>query len=325
MMMSKALEEAFGLTGRTCPRLYHELHGYDGLSNMKDRGYTHRRIIFAPKFVKSEAVFEISDDRRNSSNDCSQSSVESISLSTRGGSLINRYVDSEISIHLHFHTISRNIPQQFEGGDFVLVFQKACIDDLHRADSNVFWNINHGLGDGYPRPEQVQSPVSISSSPFIENPNRAIAIGNHFFWSEAWSLVKLYRLNDVPSLLAQWPKHPGGVLTKISRLSENRKFKVLLIGGRFFPRLKHDSLINGSIESGSQMVKHLSKLEGEIFRDGLNFVQENAPDAIGLHVSANSVEVFAGNAVPHLGLSYCMVIRPFDSEPTILEWPHGSE
>jgi hypothetical protein len=107
------------------------------------------------------------------------------------------------------------------------------------------------------------------------------------------NLVRLYKLNDVPTLRREWPD-PEGMILEVFRGNANRKFKAMFVGGRVLLALKNGGLIDAPIESSPQLIKHFSKFE----REGINQLglvdgfEPNAACPIVIHVYDNIVEFF---------------------------------
>ena len=85
------------------------------------------------------------------------------------------------------------------------------------------------------------------------------------------------------------------------------------------PGVKDGSLIDSAIQGGSQLIEHLSDLEGKDGRERLWTCESDTPFPVGVHLCVNSVEVFCGDLVPSLGERFAVSLCPFDAEPAPLE------
>jgi hypothetical protein len=135
--------------------------------------------------------------------------------------------------------------------------------------------------------------MPVLTRPVTENFNSSVEAEHHIPWCEFRNLVRLYELNDVPTLLREWPD-PEAMILEIFRGNTNRKFKAMFVGGRVLPALKNGGLIDAPIESSPQLIEHFSKLE----REGINQLrlmdgfEPNAACSIVIHAYDNIVEFF---------------------------------
>jgi len=158
--------------------------------------------------------------------------------------------------------------------------------------------------------------VPILSGPVMENAESTIQ-GNYFR-----SVVRLNRFNEGPNVFRQWCDTPSGIL-EVFRRGTNRKFKIILIGGRVPVCLQNSGLIDATIESSTELVDHLAKFEGEDgWKGGEFWPNENAPCPITLHAYSNGVMFVLDKRVPSFGEGISVGLCPFDSLPAPIEWSH---
>ncbi len=88
--------------------------------------------------------------------------------------LVDRYINHQIGICLHFH--SWNEPGGFEGGDLAFVFQKAIGIDPDRFEGHSARKANPGVGLRTPRADNMKLPVPVLSRPIVENPQITVKV-----------------------------------------------------------------------------------------------------------------------------------------------------
>jgi hypothetical protein len=169
----------------------------------------------------------------------------------------------------------------------------------------------------------MELPVSIFSRPLVKDSQVTTEASNHLGRLQGFrSLVRLYRLNPLPTLLREWSDTPSGIL-KMFWAGTDREFQEILIGGRVLPSLNDGGFIDATIKSGAELVDHFAKFERELgWQSGELWPQDNAPCPIVLHAHDNGIVLILDERVPSFGEGISVSLCAFDALPTTLEWLH---
>src|SRR5579864_7633859 len=108
----------------------------------------------------------------------------------------------------------------------------------------------------------MQTPVSVDSSPAVQNSQSAIEIVDRQVRIEFRSVIRLHRFDNPLTLIREWRDIPGALL-EISGGITNREFEPILIGGRVLSGIKAGSYINHSIQCGPELINCFAQFEAE--------------------------------------------------------------
>ena len=164
--------------------------------------------------------------------------------------------------------------------------------------------------------------MPILSGPIVQDAESSVEIENHQIGCQFWSVVRLYRFNDVPTILREWLDVPSAVIKMFIR-STDRECKVLLIGGRILSALKNGGVVNAAIKGRTELIEYLAQMERE---DGIKgtiiWSDPHIPCPVVVHAYDRSIGVIFDKTVPRLGEGFAVSVCPFDSLPAPLEWSH---
>src|SRR5437879_7088817 len=173
-----------------------------------------------------ETFFDGTDDVFRSHQHSSEPLPQSVVVGAKWRSLVHGYIDKKVGICLHFH--ARAVSRKSERGDITFVVQKESgPGNVNMRKRDAFRATNLGAGIGHPRTDDVKPSVPIYSRPVVQDSKSSIEIKNHAFWREIRNVVRLYRLNDGPTLLREWRSLEGVV---VSAAFADGKFELILIG-----------------------------------------------------------------------------------------------
>jgi len=106
--------------------------------------------------------------------------------------------------------------------------------------------------------------VPILPGPIVKDAETSIALRNHKFRLEHFrSVVRLYQLDKVPTVLREWCDTPSGVFEPFGSIA-NGEFQIVLIGGRVLPCLEDGSFVNTPVKSGAELIDHLAEFERKV-------------------------------------------------------------
>jgi len=173
----------------------------------------------------------------------------------------------------------------------------------------------------------MKSAMPILASPIVQNCESSIEVENHFFRHEFRNLVRLYRFENVPTLVREWRSVEG---LEVSTLLADREFKFVFIGRGILPGLTNPRRVYAGIESGPELVEHFAKFERGNVKElpPVDWVKPDAPCPILIHAYANGVEAFFRSIiVPKLGEGFAVSLCAADTLPTALEFKerHNAE
>jgi hypothetical protein len=267
--------------------------------------------------------FDGLDDERRSLEHRKESVTKCVSIGARWRNLVHAYIQVNIGICLHLHTS----PETSDGErrDLAFVIQKSGASNVDAGESSSSGANDLRIGIRRPRSNDVQPPVPVYSRPVRHNSKGAIDVVNQVFWRKIRHIVRLYRLDDVPTLLCEWRSIEGAIL---STTLADGKFEFIFIGGRIFPRLSNSRSIDARIESSAQLVKHFSKFERDSIGEISSKVrlEPDAPCPVVVHAYANGVEVFFLTAlIPQIADCFAVSLCAANTLPTALEFEkrHG--
>ncbi len=266
----------------------------------------------------SKSGFDRLDDGCRGLEHREESVAQRVSIGARWRNLVHGYIHVNIGICLHLHTSSKSSDP--ERRDLAFVIQKSGASDAHTRESRSSRANDLRIGVRRPRSNNMQSPVPVYSRPFPHNSESPIEVVNQEFWRKVRHVVRLYRLDDVPTLLCEWRSIEGAIF---STTLADGKFEFIFIGGRVFPSLSNSRSIDARIESSSQLVQHFSEFE----RDNIGEIsskvrfEPDAPCPVIIHAYANGVEVFFRSAlIPQVADCFAVSLCAANTLPAALEF-----
>ena len=266
----------------------------------------------------SKTGFDRLDDERRSFEHREESATQCVSIGARWRNLVHCYIQVNFGICLHLHASSES--SEAERRDLAFVIQKSSASDPDARESSSSRANDLRIGIRGPRPNDVQPSMPVDSRPIRHNSESTIEVVNQEFWREVRHVVRLYRLDDVPTLLCEWRSVEGAIF---STTLTDGKFEFIFIGGRIFPRLSNSRSIDARVESSAQLVKHFSKLERDSIGEISSKVrlEPDAPCPVIVHAYANGVEGFFRDAlIPQIADSFAVSLCAADTLPTSLKF-----
>jgi len=245
-------------------------------------------------------------------------------VGARWRGLIDGYVNEQIGICLYIHTWNPSVESKLR--DLAFVFQKAGSCDNQGNKRDPSGQPQFGSGVRGPRSDEMQSPVPVDSRPIIDDPERPVKIPHHEIRCDVWSIVRLYGLNEVPTLLREW-LNLEGCIVKIFGIAEDRECQALLIGGRVLSAVYDRSLINTSIESRAQLIKHFSEFEtGDRGKASeVDWLDPDSPCPVVIHAYDGAISLFLAKVVPCIGEGFAVSLCSLDALPAVLKSPWHKE
>jgi hypothetical protein len=242
-------------------------------------------------------------------------------LQSNPRSLINDYVEGKFGLHVYLR--ARNKVADLKCSQFVIVFDKvlAGVPEVNGFDGHTLGNpnIQDPIDDGCA--DQMELPVPVDSRPMIENLKGLSQVKFVTLKSAGYTRVRLYSLDESPQILRDDLLHTPDGLFEFSGVGTEDKFPLFLIGRRVLSELQNGSIVNTGIESGSELVKHLTKLEREwqepMSLDGLD---TELPFPVVVYLSTRFVHLTCIQAVPYFCEGLAVKFRPVNAIPTRLEW-----
>jgi len=231
--------------------------------------------------------------------------------------LVYRYVNCEIGICLHFHSWDKSL--DLETGDLAMVFQKAVTRGPNRLKPSAVGNADLGISVRRPRADDVKLSMPVLPRPVVKDAETPIQTNNGKVRRQFGSLVRLYRVNKVPTLLREWRYLPSGV-AEFSGSETDGKLQTILVGGRVLPALNDGGLVNASVKRGTQVVEGLSQFESEGRRERVILHDVDSPCPVILHIYRGVVGIFFEKVSPKFPEGFAMSTCLFDTVPAPLEW-----
>jgi hypothetical protein len=264
-----------------------------------------------------ETLFHVPDNDLRDGEHRADSFSQRIIVRTGIRSLIDRYVNREIGICLHFHALDETT--QFEAREKVIILQKTTRDDPHGDELAAGGQPEFRADSRRPGAKHMQSAMPIFSRPIIENPKGSVDVPDPKFRREIGSLVRLYRFDETPTPLGKWSNLPGGILEFPLGIA-NRKFQILMIGGRILPAFLNGRGIDARVESGTKLIEHLAELECEDIGQAL-IPLDNRESAcpVALHIEDRAIGIIVNKGIPGAGEGIAVSFCPVDTIPTPLK------
>jgi hypothetical protein len=268
--------------------------------------------------LESKALLDYSDDAPNCINHTPQPRFEGVGVVAWWQNIAHRYVNAEIGICIHLH--SSYIAVESEPRDLVFVFQKSTGSHLHIRDGNADRVAENRGSLGSPGSNDMKLPMPVHAGPLVNHAECPIEIVGHEVGREVGSVVRLYLLDERPTLIREWSDLPGAAFEFAARGADG-KLQLLMIGGRVLPRIKDGSIVDDVIQSGPQLIKKFAQLETEMRGEfAVPWNDLDVPCPVILHCTERLVHVFYDKFIPSVGKGVAVSYRAFDSIPTALEW-----
>jgi hypothetical protein len=156
----------------------------------------------------------------------------------------------------------------------------------------------------------VQASVPILPRPVVEDAESTVGTEDLIVRFEPFdSLVRLYRLDDHPSIAREWLNFPSGLLELVGGGTDG-EFKVALMGGRVLSRLLDGGSIDSMVKSRSQVVEELAQFETERRRERvIEWLDPDSPCPVVIHAYDGAVGFFVNEVTPSfregLGVGLC--------------------
>jgi hypothetical protein len=268
------------------------------------------------KLINEEFKYRINDNGHHS-----KPRSKSVVVGERWVNLIERYVNREIGICVHFHSGNESI--KAKARDFAFVFQKAFANDVHMREGHALGKAQFGTGIGGPGAKHVELSMPIFPRPIVQNAKSAVDAKNLVNGSDDRSIVRLYLFNEVSQLLREWPYLRTGVIECFLG-DADRELQMLLIGGWIFFGLQNNCLIDDAVKGRAELIEKLADLEREGSGDWMARDDMDGTCPVAIHLQAGSIGIILKKGFPGLGDSVAVSLCAYDALPTPLEWPHES-
>lgn len=243
-------------------------------------------------------------------------------LHSHSRNLIDRYLDSEFGIHAYLR--ARNEVSDLKTRDFAIVFEET---NPSRIDSKVFntharvgrddeFHLSSGDCGSY----KIQSPVTIYSRPVIQDEKHLSQVPLQIVGPSNSTRIRLYSLKERFEVVREFLHAPCQLL-EIPRSVADGKVPLLRIGGRILSEHEHSSVIDAGIEPGSELIKHLAKME----RERQEPVTLGGPDEelscpVVIYLGVGTIELVCLKSTPYVYEGLAVRLCPINSVPAILEW-----
>lgn len=279
--------------------------------------------IRANPALLDEAILNALDDDPDSRIHRSNSIVQGVVAGAPLGFLVDAYLNGDISIHVYFHSRREAVePKRYH---FAAVFEKSGRGIAYPDGSNPGRQIKICGAPARPRSDDVESSMSILPGPVVQDAECPVEIENHEIGCKGRSVVRLYRLDDPPTLVREWPNLPNRAW-EIARSVADRKLKVLWIGGNRLPSLNDRGTIDAGVKSGAELVERLAEFECQCWRETLvSWLDPDASPPIVPYLHDNGVGFVLYKTAPELGESAVVRFSPGNTLPTALEFPKRQE
>ena len=134
------------------------------------------------------------------------------------------------------------------------------------------------------------------------------------------SRVRLYSFEQSTQLVREVLHTPNGVV-KFVFSDADREAPLLFIGGRVLSELQRGRVIDAGIQSGPEVVEHLSKLERERQEPiTLDCAEEKLPIPVVVYLGTGTVHLVCIKSVPYLYEGLAMKLSPINTIPARIEW-----
>jgi hypothetical protein len=266
--------------------------------------------------------FYTSDNHPNSDNHGFNPVDEPIIFSARRRGFLNAYIDGEIGVCLHVHTWFPSLNSKVS--NLAFVFQKSSADCPHVSKPCAYGKSQFGRKVKRKRPDNVQSSVSVFSRPSIQNQQTPVVVTDHKGSRYIRSVVRLYCLDERPTLLREW----SDLFCKFQepiRLGAYGKLQTASVGRNLFSRVNDGSGVDAGIESSPQLIEEFSELEGEASSKITQFwgdLNSSCPVMIDIHI--DGIQVTFKDVIPRLGEGFAVGFCAANSIPAALKWVHSS-
>jgi len=273
----------------------------------------------------SETFFKGMHDAFHGINHRNKPVSEGVVVSAWPRNLLNSYINYEIGICLYFHAWP--VTNKTKARDFVFVFQKSRVVDFHVGKPGTGGIAKFGTKVRSPRRQDVKFPMPVYACPVMQNSQTAPMVKDQLLWREVGgSIVRLYSLDDAPTLWLEWSNFRSGILETLS-CATDRKLQVLLIGGRIASAINDSGAIHARIKGGPKLVENLAQLESEDWRETVvDWRSPDAPCPVVIHAHAGAIEVFfRNNVIPELPEGFAVGVCPLNAIPALLKSPWHQE
>jgi len=230
------------------------------------------------------------------------------------GNILDSYLDQRIGIQLDCDVGFGRSSLHLEREKLCFVFKKIGGERLDSGDS-----ARRRDGELQPRigrngNDNMKPPVSIFPGTVMQQLEASDECGVRGFSN----VVGLYRLKPVPQLLREWSL-VDGVSFEIVRHGTDGKFNSALIGGISEAARQYRRLVDGSIERGPELIKHLAQLKSEVIF-GPGFRRDDPSDApcpVAIHLYDNLVGFWIDKSSPLNLKSFRVLNGPVETLPTV--------
>jgi hypothetical protein len=236
--------------------------------------------------------------------------------SSRNGNFAERYLDGDCGFQLDVRGTLWPDSLNPEFKEYAFVFQKVSLDgglgrDAPRASDGKL-PVHCGRNSG----DQMKSPVPVFPCTVVENLKSPIQRGVIQVRGFS-SVVRLYSLKPVPELLREWIGVEGISSEYVRRMADG-EFNSIFVGGRLASLLHYRNLINGGIQSSTELVKELSQLKshvifGRSIRDGF----DGPMCPVAIHANIGRIGFWIDYSLPFSLKGFTVSDGPINALPRI--------
>ncbi len=241
-------------------------------------------------------------------------------LQTNSGSLIDRYLEGELGIHVYLRT--RNIVSNLEAREIVAVFENLPVGlEVAELKSHSVRNNDSQVAADNCSPNQMQFSMSVDSRPIVQDHQRSADIPLLTLVSSGSTSVKLYGFNQVPYLLRDDFLHAPHDLFEFTGIGSEDKFPLLFIGGRVLFELQNGGIVHTGVECASELIQQLSEFERKREKPiPLNCAENEPTVPVVVYLGLSSINVVCVESIPNLNEGLAVELRPRNTIPARLEW-----
>jgi hypothetical protein len=175
------------------------------------------------------------------------------------GNLVDCYLNQQIGIQLNCDAGCGGGTLELEGDKFCFVFEKVGVQVLNRGYFTRGSDAELQLPGHRDCCDEMKLPVPVLSRAVVQKLERTNkCLVGHFV-----NVVRLYRFKPDPQLIREW-RLVDGVSFEMIESGTDRKLYSVFVGGTTEAARQYGSLIDGGVERGSQLIKHLSQLKSEV-------------------------------------------------------------